>query len=255
MTDFLSRLFKLEKFDVQFTCGIRTIPPEWNPYRYDETYLQMTSGQILSSHYWLNPALQSLIEEDGVLAIYLYRDPRDVLISIANYYKYANIHVVFYPYFSELSEDEAITTVITGASIPVEKVHLPENVPANAPNHMYYEGISYFCRQALPWLSSPKVSTMRFEDFSVDLVDTVYNMLNQTPFSVSRERIRDIQKSVNFYSASGGRRPGEEQKTSHFRNGLTGQYKTVFSKLQKDLCKQKIGHDLIQLGYENDMDW
>lgn len=256
MADFLSRLFGLEKIDVVFTRGIRTTPPDWDPYRDDETFAQMTSGQLLASHYWLSPELQALVEDDDVLTIYLYRDPRDVLISIANYFKYANIHVVFYPYFSILSDEEAITTLITGACIPSDKIHLPEGMtPEEAVKHVNYEGIKYFCRQARPWLSHPNVHPLRFEDFSANVVDTIYKLFRDSKYEVSQDRIRKIHETLNFFTASGGRRLGNEEKTSHFRNGMTGQYKTVLSECQKNLCKFRIGNDLIQMGYESDLDW
>jgi hypothetical protein len=64
-----------------------------------------------------------------------------------------------------------------------------------------------------------------------------------------------VAKQLTFGSLSGGRAPGHEQKSAHFRKGVPGDFLNHFSDLHKAICKSAIGQSLIELGYASDMQW
>ena len=74
-----------------------------------------------------------------------------------------------------------------------------------------------------------------------------------------------IEKSSFKYQTNGKRVRGNERKTVHVspntglqtscRKGVPGDWKNHFSQKVCNTLKEKIGDDLIKLGYENTLDW
>jgi hypothetical protein len=62
--------------------------------------------------------------------------------------------------------------------------------------------------------------------------------------------------SVNsFETYAKGRKKGEEDAQSHFRKGVAGDWKNHFTPKVKDVFKERYGQLLIDLKYENSLDW
>jgi hypothetical protein len=59
----------------------------------------------------------------------------------------------------------------------------------------------------------------------------------------------------SFSRMSEGRSPGEEDKESHIRKGISGDWKNHFSPLVKALFMKMSGNFLIETGYELNSDW
>jgi hypothetical protein len=54
---------------------------------------------------------------------------------------------------------------------------------------------------------------------------------------------------------AGGRAPGEEDVTSHYRKGVPGDWKLHFGPAHIDYFKQHYNDLLLKLGYEQSPDW
>ena len=251
--DFMASLFAFEKLDPRFTGGFRPVPPEWNPYEHDRTYLDLKDGQVIAGHYSLNREIHQMLDGDELLGVYLYRDPRDVAVSAALYIKYVLRHHFQHPLFSRLSEAEAISLMLSGGIIPLDD--LPYEVTEKQQPYVVFGGMRYYCDNIYPWLEHPKVATLRYEEFTRCPEEALSHSLESVGVVVSKERIEALSKGKSFVGASGGRAINVEDKTSHFRKGIVGDYQNHFTELHRSVCKLFIGDDLIRLGYEKDYSW
>jgi Sulfotransferase domain len=251
--DFIAALFKFAKLEPKFTGSFWPAPPEWDPYKFDETYLQLDNQQVICAHYHLTKQIRDLLDNDEVLGLHLYRDPRDMAVSAMLYIKHALTPHFLHPLFSRLTEAEALALMIAGGIVPIQD--LPYKPLSDKIPYVIYEGLKYYCDTSYPWLLHPKVAKLRFEDFTTNPIQALALALSQVDVSVPEADIALISKEMNFSSASGGRQVGSEDKGSHFRKGMIGNHKNYFSDMHRALCKLCVGTDLIQLGYEKDLDW
>ena len=70
--------------------------------------------------------------------------------------------------------------------------------------------------------------------------------------------LKDILVSIylnDFRFLSGNRNIGEENKLSHYRKGIHGDWKNYFTPRLKEMFLDKMGDLLIRLGYESDNSW
>jgi hypothetical protein len=64
-----------------------------------------------------------------------------------------------------------------------------------------------------------------------------------------------IVAKSSFDRMSGGRSPGEENERSHYRKGISGDWRNHFSDAHKKEFKERFGQMLIDLGYERNSEW
>lgn len=170
----------------------------------------------------------------GRVNYFLYRDPRDLLVS--HIYFATDMHSGhgMHAYYQSLpdfaSRLEVAITGIDQGSLKMVSVR------------QRYEDV-------LDWLATPQVLCLRFEDFLQDPTGTLNRMLDQVANSGSRlpaagERalqilLRSIQPS----------------KSRTFRSGKAGGWRQHFTPQLKSLFLEVAGDLLIQLGYEENNDW
>lgn len=247
--NFIAELFGYSKLEPAFTGGFSPTPPDWDPYKFDKTYLSLSAGQVLCAHYPLSYDLQEIVTQPEVLAIYLYRDPRDTAVSAALYIKNVLTHHPLHALFSKLSDAEAIAFMLSGGIVHVE------NKNAEGCAFIDHEGVKYSCDKALDWVANQHVAKVRYEDLMVDAMSCLESSFQTVGVKVDCEKIQNISSKLQFSSFSSGRKRGDEDKNSHFRKGISGDYVNHFSDLHKAICKQRIGRHLVELGYEKDLCW
>jgi len=250
--EFISKLFALPKLEPSFAEGSWPEPPEWDPYKFDRTYLELKSGQVLCAHYPLNDDINKLLEDESLLGIYLYRDPRDTAVSAVLYIKNVLKQHPLHPLFSRMSESEAITLMLSGGVIQLEnRVNVFSKV-----QHINHEGIKYFCDWGQEWLTHPKVLAVRYEDFvSNGLQAAVFEQLIKENIEIDISVFQETSKQMSFERMTSGRAQGVEDKRSHFRKGVIGDHRNYFNDLHKAICKKNIGGFLIERGYEINNEW
>ncbi|MEM9303181.1 MAG: sulfotransferase domain-containing protein [Pseudomonadota bacterium] len=64
----------------------------------------------------------------------------------------------------------------------------------------------------------------------------------------------EIVRELGFTRQS-GRKPGDVLEGNHLRSGKAGQWQEVFSATHRKRCKELMGQALIDLGYEDRLDW
>lgn len=247
--DFVAELFGYRKLEPEFTAGLYPIPPEWDPYKFDRTYRSLENGQVLCAHYPLSEDIKKIVSQPDVLSIYLYRDPRDAAVSAVFLIKNVATRHPLHNLFRELSDADAMAFILSGGILSTKnKTHAECN-------YINHEGMKYFCDIALEWLAEPNVAKIRYEEFVRDPASCLKTALQKVDVEINEMRACDVADRLNFSTFSKGRERGVEDVKSHYRKGISGDHINHFSELHKAICKQRIGHHLIELGYETNLCW
>ncbi|MCB9897023.1 MAG: sulfotransferase domain-containing protein [Planctomycetes bacterium] len=69
------------------------------------------------------------------------------------------------------------------------------------------------------------------------------------------ERLLGIVHDNRFEAKTGGRKEGQTDVKSHYRKGVAGDWKNHFEPEHVAAFKERQGALLVQLGYEDDLDW
>jgi hypothetical protein len=104
--------------------------------------------------------------------------------------------------------------------------------------------------------SAPRTEyIVRYEDLWADQVTGFTRICNHIGLKVGPGRLQKVVENMSFESRSGGRKPGEEDVTSHFRKGVPGDWRTHFTPRITAAFKNVYGRVLIRTGYEESLDW
>jgi sulfotransferase family protein len=125
------------------------------------------------------------------------------------------------------------------------------------------EGMLLALREWLPvaadiqrsWLHSGD-ALVRYEDLLVDPEPILGEvLLRKCELGISRVKLREALAAESFESLSGGRKPGEEDISDHYRKGVAGDWRNHFSARVTEEFKHAYGDLLIAAGYETNGDW
>ncbi len=171
----------------------------------------------------------------GRATIFVYRDPRDAVVSSVFYATDMNPKHALHRYYNErlASLEERIDVAIRGLDDP----DLP------------YSSVRQRFEKYLGWLEQPAVLSLRFEDLQTNREAAFTQILdylgargwrNQPP---REESLRALLAAI---------RP---RKSGTFRKGKPGGWREYFTEANKALFKEVAGDLLIRLGYEKDTNW
>jgi hypothetical protein len=207
--------------------------------RQDSAILQdlhrLRPGDIAYGHLHSIPSLIPELTRPGIAAYFIYRDPRDVVVSHVHYVTKMEPNHVHHRYYTEElnSFDERLRVSILG---------LPElSVP--------FPDIRRRFDPYLGWLACPEVLSLRFEDFISHRSETLERILDHVQnrgltVKLSRdESLRVMDESIN------------PERSPTFRSGKIGKWRESFKDSHKSIFKEVAGDLLIQLGYEENNDW
>lgn len=197
---------------------------------------QLQDGDIGYGHVFAEARLVEALCRPGVASYFIYRDPRDVVVSHVHYVTEIWTSHVHHDYYAkELKDfDERLQVSILGR---------PDLAEIDFP------GIRQRFEPYLGWLDRPEVLVLRFEDFIQHKRQTLEKILEHAAergfrTQVERQSALDIlEKSI------------DPRQSPTFRSGNVGGWKASFSPQHKDIFKQVTGNLLIRLGYEESMDW
>jgi len=197
---------------------------------------RLQDGDISYGHVFAEPRMVEALCRPGAAPYFIYRDPRDVVVSHVHYVTDIWTSHVHHEYYArELKDfDERLRVSILGR---------PELTGIDFP------GIRERFKPYLDWLDRPEVLVIRFEDFIQHKRQTLEQILDHAArrgfkTQVERQAALDIlEKSI------------DPKQSPTFRSGTAGGWKASFSPEHKDLFKQETGDLLLRLGYEETMDW
>jgi hypothetical protein len=197
---------------------------------------KLKSGEFGAGHIYHSEGWAQILRELKMKQLFLYRDPRDIVVSYAHFiidkYPYHHLH----PYLKECKTwKERYLAFIIGVRNP----------------QIQYPSIGKWIDQFTGWLSDPSTMSIRFEDL----------VLN-------RDSLRGKLEEIILYLWDGKKLPmplpvmirqmeesSAPQKSLTFRSGKIGNWRSVFDAEVKQRFKEVAGQHLIQLGYEKNYNW
>lgn len=188
---------------------------------------------IASAHLFARPEAASRVTGIGFVPYFIFRDPRDVVVSHVFYVTEMEARHVHHDYYQSLPDfDARLKVSILGR--PDSGIEFPNIAERFAPY--------------LGWLDHPAVLTIHFEDLIHDRAATLTRIMDhllvRAPIPAPREKILDaLETSIN------------PSKSPTFRSGKTGEWKKYFTEEHKRVFKEVAGGLLTRLGYEENSNW
>lgn len=198
--------------------------------------VSLDEGKYLHMHAFYNIKLSKLFSNNSHKVIYLVRDPRDTLISVYHYimdigWVYENLGRD-YP-FGKLPKEEQIHELITGA-------RYGNSIPDD------------FFGKRWGWFIHPNSCTVYFEnlvgpkgggsrDKQIMELKVIAKHIN---LFLPEERFQEIADQLFGWPGLGT-----------FRSGQIGSWKNTFNELHKREFKKIFGRELIEMGYEKNLNW
>jgi hypothetical protein len=223
----------------QVLQGLTRIGPFVNPRLPEKEILagiqSMRPGDIAYGYILAKEPFLSALSAPGRATIFVYRDPRDMIISHIFYATEMHDEHWMHQYYTETlhTMEERINAAIEGVQEPGSEL---------TPVRQRYAGYS-------GWLSQPEVLSMRFEDLILDRA-TAFNCL--LDYLEQRGYVPKKDRRASVETLSQAIIP---KKSGTFRKGKPGNWQDYFTEENKTFFKEKTGDLLIQLGYEKDDNW
>lgn len=216
---------------------VRTITPEGRHRTAAEILAHLQSipqGVIGWGYIDPTPENVAFLTQPGRVNYFLYRDPRDMLVSHVFYATEMHPGHGMHRYYRSLPDFGArLKVAITG--IEREGLKL-------ASVRQRYESV-------FRWLETPGVLCLRFEDLIERREQTLNRMLDEVEksgYRIPTPRPQALQILLDSI---------QPRKSATFRLGRSGSWREYFSEEHKRLFKEVAGDLLVQLGYEKDNDW
>jgi hypothetical protein len=190
-------------------------------------------GDIASAHLFARPEAAQKVCSPNMVPYFIFRDPRDVVVSHVFYVTEMEERHVHHVYYASLPDfDSRLRVSMLGR--PDTSVDFPDIARRFAPY--------------LGWLDLPEVLSLHFEDLIHDRPASLARILDhlraRAPLSAPRQQILDsLEASIN------------PRRSPTFRSGKTGEWKKYFTEEHKKIFKDVAGELLVRLRYEKDLNW
>ncbi|MBK8824371.1 MAG: sulfotransferase domain-containing protein [Anaerolineales bacterium] len=216
---------------------IRTIEKEGRRKKKEEILDELThlpSGVIGWGYLDATQENASFLTETGRVNYFIYRDPRDMLVSQVFFATDMHGEHGMHDYYNSLPDFGArLNVAITGIDRDgLKMVSVKQR----------YEGV-------FQWLEQKNVMCLRFEDLINNRDVTLNAMLDEvekTGYKIPTPRAQALSILVDAI---------QPKKSHTFRSGKTGGWKQHFTDEHKKLFKDVAGDLLVRLGYEKNNDW
>lgn len=236
---------------IQILQGLTSLGPFVNPgfppVNRTENNTKLADPAILGNIYQMRPGdigygyiacrepFISALTLAGRATIFVYRDPRDMIISHIFYATEMHKGHWMHRYYTEvlISMEERINAAIQGVDEPGSEL---------SDIRRRYE--SY-----IGWFEHPEVLSMRFEELILNRETALSLLLDYLEERGFTPHVSRLQAITSLQAAIAPRKSGT------FRKGKPGNWHEYFTDANKALFKEKAGDLLIQLGYEESENW
>jgi len=174
-------------------------------------YVLFQKKYVVKSHNAPTPVVKRWLKQGKLMATYIYRDPRDVIVSTMDH--------------SKRVQERGVSSAFTPYNT-VEKV-LP----------LLKTNIERWRR----WREMPEALLVRYEDLLQDTRGELDRLCEHLGFDVPQETREEI---VSRYTTR-----KSDQSNLHFNKGITGRYMQSLSTEQINMVEDSIGDALQEMGY------
>ena len=196
-------------------------------------------NELVRAHLFHEPHIAEMLQQRNTAQFFIYRDPRDVVVSEAHYLMGMNRWHRMHSHFRDLPDiKDAISLAICG---------LPMDAAGN--RELQYPDIGTRFRRYKGWINDPATFSVRYEELCGD------------------NREEKIKQMVRFFAKRSSDEFDLEQTASNaadridsgkshtFRKGGSGRWREEFDDRLTGQFKEHAGELLIELGYETALDW
>lgn len=190
-------------------------------------------GDIASAHLFARPKTVEQVCSPKFIPYFIFRDPRDVVVSHVFYVTDMEARHVHHDYYQ---------------SLPDFKARLNVSILGRADTGIEFANIADRFAPYLGWLGHNEVLSIHFEslihDRAAALNRIIDHFLARVSLPISRQVIlASLETSIN------------PKRSPTFRSGKTGEWKNYFTTEHKKIFKDVAGDLLVKLGYEKSNDW
>jgi hypothetical protein len=195
-------------------------------------------GTYAKGHLGYKPEIENFLFGIGAAVIFVYRDPRDVAVSLTHHILNDGMHGAN-EWYKDLGFDGALLAVIQGLGI--------------------FAGVMERWEYYAPWLDAEWVYSVKFEDLIADRVEQSKTILryivghsaNVRGFTATLE-----EEQLDEWSAKMVENSNQTDKSPTFRVGKSGGWKEAFKDAHIVAFQHSDKNDwLVKLGYEEDSKW
>jgi sulfotransferase 6B1 len=171
----------------------------------------------------------------GRATVFVYRDPRDMVISHVFYATEIHPGHNMHSYYTEVLQnmEERINAAICGVDEPGSEL----------------SGVCAKYEKYLDWLNQPAMLSLRFEDLILKRDEALSRLLDYLELRGFKSELTRSQAIEGIKEAIAPRRSGT------FRKGKPGNWQEYFTPANKSIFKRETGDLLIRMGYEENERW
>lgn len=200
----------------------------------------MRSGDLAYGYLAAREPFISALTRPGRAMVFVYRDPRDMVISQVFYATEMHAGHGMHRYYTETlhTMEERINAAIQGVSEPGSEL-----------SSMHQRWDNYFGWLEMAQDAHSPVLTLRFEDLILErhaALGRLLDYLAERGFTPQPPREQAIQALTAAILP---------KKSGTFRKGKPGNWQEHFTEANKTLFKEVTGDLLVRLGYEQDSHW
>ena len=198
-----------------------------------DTFFRLSKSlSVIKLHVHGSSNNQEILAKEGLKYVVLFRDLRDVAVSYYFYVRNTPWHPEHKTYSKFMSVQEGLHEF--------SKVLLPE----------YKNWVD-------SWRSASKELCLieRYEDLRTDTHTVMNRIIDHYQLGLSNELQEQIIEKNSFGNLASGRKAGEDNSSSFFRKGVSGDWKNHFDEELKAIYKKQISDFLISEGYELNDNW
>jgi len=206
---------------------------------------RLLPGDVAYGHVHASSPTLKILIQDNFASYFIYRDPRDVVVSHVYYVTEMQANHIHHQFFKHHLPgfDERLCATIAG--VPIEKLQIATGKSIIEPLPSIRERYEPY----LDWLNQPQVLSIRYEDLNTQRLHMIGRILDhavERGFRTAQER----QSAVSFIDHS-----IDPNRSPTFRSGKIGAWNSVFTQKHRKLFKDICGDLLISMGYEEDNNW
>ncbi len=228
-------------------AGDRIIKPL--PESAHVTAQPIVQGKIYPCVYLTHHAFYQSVPDMYHRIFLIIRDLRDTLVS--HYFSLKHSHQILTSGQQEVRKALNVLNISDGLVYLMEKgffvsVEIQRSWFNNEFFHTAYP-------TGWPWLNTDYL-LIRYEDLMKNQFFCFKKILSFCNIPLSDNQLIDIIEKNSFERIT-SRKPGQEDVNSHYRKGISGDWKNYFDEQVTREFKRRFGYVLIETGYEQDDHW